>query len=109
MSETIKESNQKLNGYMLDLENKISERTKELTEAKETAEKLTKVKSDFLAYMSHEIRTPMNLISAIVSLLLRDNLSESQFSKLEILKFSVSNLLVIINDILDYSKIEARK
>jgi len=83
--------------------------TQELISAKELAEKSSKFKSDFLSIMSHEIRTPMNAVIGTTNLLLSDEPRPEQLEYLNILKFSGENLLSIINDILDYNKIEAGK
>jgi two-component system sensor histidine kinase/response regulator len=83
--------------------------TLELISAKELAEKSSRFKSDFLSVMSHEIRTPMNAVIGITNLLLNENPRTEQLEYLNILKFSGENLLDIINDILDYNKIEAGK
>jgi two-component system sensor histidine kinase/response regulator len=83
--------------------------TQELISAKELAEKSSRFKSDFLSVMSHEIRTPMNAVIGITNLLLNENPRAEQLEYLNILKFSGENLLAIINDILDYNKIEAGK
>jgi len=83
--------------------------TIELIEAKELAEKSSRFKSDFLSIMSHEIRTPMNAVIGTTNLLLVDSPRPEQMEYLNILKFSGENLLAIINDILDYNKIEAGK
>ncbi len=83
--------------------------TQELISAKELAEKSSKFKSDFLSIMSHEIRTPMNAVIGTTNLLLSDEPRPEQLEYLNILKFSGENLLAIINDILDYNKIEAGK
>ncbi len=73
------------------------------------AEQSEKFKQQFLANMSHEIRTPMNSIIGMTNLLIGSELQEQQRKYLNIIKKSSENLLVIINDILDLSKIEAGK
>jgi len=78
-----------------------------LKEAKEKAEEASKAKSMFLSTMSHEIRTPMNAILGLTNLMREENPREDQIESLNLLKFSGENLLEIINDILDFNKIEA--
>ena len=80
-----------------------------LQEAKTKAEEALSFKARFLANMSHEIRTPMNGILGMSKLLSSADLSEKHQTYLDSIKVSASNLLVIINDILDLSKIEAGK
>ena len=82
---------------------------KELIEAKSIAEEAASVKQSFLSNMSHEIRTPMNAVTGMIYLLMQENPSPAQMEYLKTLKFSADNLLVILDDILDYSKIEAGK
>jgi signal transduction histidine kinase len=79
----------------------------ELVKAKKAAEAAAEAKSIFLANMSHEIRTPMNGIIGMVDILKKTPLTPEQKEYVQIIESSGENLLTIINDILDYSKIEA--
>ncbi len=79
---------------------------KEMVEAREQAIQLSEAKEMFLSVMSHEIRTPLNAVIGMTHLLLENDPLPSQIDDLNILKFSGENLLNIINDILDFTKIE---
>jgi signal transduction histidine kinase/CheY-like chemotaxis protein len=80
-----------------------------LEKAIDKAEKSSHAKSEFLSTMSHEIRTPLNAVIGMSNLLLMSNPRHDQKENLDILKFSAANLLSIVNDVLDFNKIEAGK
>ena len=88
---------------------KRKQRERELTEAKRVAEAASLTKTQFLANMSHEIRTPINGMTGMINLTLRTDLSELQRENLQAAKQCSEDLLRIINDILDYSKLESGK
>ncbi|MES2457834.1 MAG: ATP-binding protein [Bacteroidota bacterium] len=80
-----------------------------LGKARQQAEQGLKAKSDFLSTMSHEIRTPLNSVIGMSHLLLGNNPRKDQVKQLDVMLYSANHLLAIVNDILDYNKIEAGK
>lgn len=95
-------------GYLTDISNQKEFESK-LDDARQTAEKASQIKSDFLSMISHELRTPLNAISGSVYSLKQENPTDSQLNTLQTISFAVDNLIIMINDLLDFQKIEAGK
>jgi PAS domain S-box-containing protein len=95
--------------YRNHLENMVEERTAALSIAKEAAEAANRAKTVFLANMSHELRTPMNGIMGMTSLALRSATDPKQVNQLTKVAQSAEKLLTIIDDILNYSKMESER
>jgi CHASE2 domain-containing sensor protein/nitrogen-specific signal transduction histidine kinase/DNA-binding NarL/FixJ family response regulator len=103
-------ANEQLIDYSKNLETKVTDRTTELAQAKLTADAANSAKSEFLANMSHELRTPLNGILGYAQILQRSNAIEPKEQEgVRVIHQCGTHLLTLINDILDLSKIEARK
>ncbi len=107
MIKSLQERDRKLEQHSKDLELEVQARTRDLAAAKEKAEQATFAKSRFLANMSHEIRTPMIGILGMAELLRKRPLESRDKQMVETLYSSGEALLAILNDILDFSRIEA--
>ena len=97
-----------VSGFMKDITEMVKSR-EEMIAARQKAESAETLQEQFLANMSHEIRTPMNGIIGMTSLLMHTPLQQQQQEYVQMIKQSSDNLLVLINDILDLSKIKAGK
>ena len=95
-------------GYLTDI-SKQKDFEAKLDEARMAAEKANQIKSDFLSMISHELRTPLNAISGSVYSLFQEDPTEGQRTALNTINFAVDNLIIMINDLLDFQKIEAGK
>lgn len=105
----LKRTEAELRSYQQGLEQKVEERTTALTIAKEAAEAANRAKTTFLANMSHELRTPINAIMGMTAIVLRATTDRRQIDQLTKVTSAAQNLLGIIGDILDISKIEAER
>jgi len=106
MMAQLRQRDEKLQHYNAELEREVESRTAELVSAKKTAEEASRVKSDFLAIMSHEIRTPLNAVLGFAGLLRDATLSPEHSRWADAICTSGDALLHLVDDILDYTKIE---
>lgn len=97
---------QNISKYLIDI---VNQQNEQLVEKTQEAIRANEAKSKFLSMASHEIRTPMNAVVGMTELLLQEDLTEKQRKYLENIRSSGSSLVMIVNDILDESKIEAGK
>ena len=93
----------------MEREEQLRKEKEEMMEKQRRAEQLAKVKQDFLSTMSHEIRTPLNAIISIASLLNEQHFDKEELELFHSLKFASNNLLMLVNDILDFTKLEQVK
>jgi signal transduction histidine kinase len=105
----LRRSQAQVQRYAEGLEKMVEDRTRELRAAKEAAETASMVKSEFLANVSHEIRTPLNGIIGLADLLAISEVSQQQRDWVDNILQCGENLLALINDVLDFSKIESGK
>lgn len=109
-NDALQKMNAALKQLNISLEQKVAERTAQLEEAKQAAESANQAKSEFLANMSHELRTPLNGILGYAQILCRDrNSTPKQQEGFEIIYQCGNHLLTLIEEVLDLSKIEARR
>ena len=103
----LKTSESELKDLNRNLESIVSTRTEEYRKARIESEQANKAKSQFLANMSHEIRTPINGIKGFISLLSQSKLDHAQQRYVDIVLKSTGDLTNIVNEILDFSKMES--
>jgi ammonium transporter, Amt family len=108
--DSLETSTRQLKQFNADLEEKVEQRTAELSTAKDKAEVANRAKSSFIANMSHELRTPLNAILGFTQLIARNQALPSETQQhIGIISRSGEHLLALINDVLDLAKIEAER
>lgn len=95
--------------FTRELESRVAERTRQLTQAKEEAERANRAKSEFLTVVTHELRTPLNSIIGLTDLILGMDLAKNQRNLLGKVAVSAGLLLELINNILSFAKMESGK
>ena len=105
----VQEQEASLDASNTELENRVVARTEELEKTLELANHANKVKSEFLAVMSHEIRTPLNGVLGFAELLTLSDLGDETNDQVEMLNSSANSLLTLLNEILDFSKLDVGK
>lgn len=103
----LQDVNRQLERERENLEIQVRERTRQIEQERKLAEQANRAKSNFLASMSHEIRTPMNGVVSMIELLQNSSLDHEQRAKINTIQDSAQSLLSIIDEILDFSKVEA--
>ncbi|WP_275074575.1 ATP-binding protein [Pseudoalteromonas ostreae] len=104
-----KEAEVKVKRLNSELESKVRNRTQDLAEAKDQAIKNSDIKSAFISNISHQLRSPLNGVIGTLNILKREELPEKSRRLISTMELNTANLSVLINDILDLSKIEAGK
>jgi two-component system sensor histidine kinase/response regulator len=105
----VERSSHQIIAYHSQLERTVAERTAQLAKALEAAQAAARAKADFLANMSHEIRTPMNGVIGMLELAQNEPLGAEARSMIETARSAADSLLIVINDVLDFSKLDAGK
>jgi signal transduction histidine kinase len=105
----LKDAEESLKKTNAELEDRVTKRTAELAASKEAAEAASRAKSEFMANVSHELRTPMNGVLGMIDLALEGELSEELTEYLETARFSATEMMNIISDVLDFSELDSKR
>jgi PAS domain S-box-containing protein len=106
---SLEQAKQAAQAAAADLEQRVRQRTEELDGAREAAEAASTAKSEFLAHMSHELRTPLTGMIAAADLLLAEPLADAQAGRVAVMRRSTLALKGLLDDVLDFARIEAGK